>query len=132
MEQEAVEYMLYLKQNTSDLKKLGSDWGLTEDEINACITEALSRVKIPSRVNVNSKKNVARKIWSYILFMMKIPIYTFLFMAALLVVITTVCTFYEPADKYLTRTMAPHGYAVFRYIRIATLPLHSVLNLTSM
>ena len=132
MEQEAVEYMLFLKKNTTELRKLGSDWGLTEDEINGCITEALLQVNVSSEIDVNSKKNMARKIWSHILFLVKIPIYTLLFMVGLLVLVTIVCTLHEPTDKFFTRKLAPHGYSIFRFIRLATLPLHRIANVTSM
>ena len=131
MEQEAVEYMLFLKQNTSELRKLGSDWGLTEDEINGCITEALSQVNGSTVIDANSKKNVARNIWRYILLLIKIPIYTFLLMVGLLILVTIACTLHEPTDKFMARNLAPYGYSIFRYIRLATLPLHRIANITS-
>ena len=132
MEQEAVEYMLFLKQNTSELRKLGSDWGLTEDEITGCITEALSQVNGATVIDANSKKNVARSIWRYFLLLIKIPIYTFLLMVGLLILVNVVCSFHEPSDQYVTKALAPYGYDIFRYIRLATLPLHRIANITSM
>ena len=132
MEQEAVDYMLFLKQNASELRKLGSDWGMTDEEINGCIDEALSQVKSASKLKKNSTKNKARTIWSYILFMMKIPVYTILLVISLFLLVTIVSTVHEPTDKFISKVLQPLGYDIFRLIRIATLPIHRVANITSM
>lgn len=131
MEQEAVDYMLFLKQNASELRKLGSDWGMTDEEINGCIDEALSQVKSASKLKKSSTKNKARTIWSYILFMMKIPVYTILLVISLFLLVTIVSTVHEPTDKFISKVLQPLGYDIFRLIRIATLPIHRVANITS-
>ena len=132
MEQEGVEYMLFLKQNASELRKLGSDWGMTEEEINHCINEALLQVKDQSEIRGNTTKNWARKIWSYILFMVKVPFYTAVVIFSLFGLVMIMSTVHEPTDHLISKTLQPYSYDIFRFMRLVTLPVHRIANITSM
>ena len=132
MDQEAVEYILFLKQNASELRKLGSDWGMTHEEINDCINKVLSQEKNASEIQKNSTKNWARTIWSYILFMVKIPVYTVLIIFSLICLLFVATSIHEPTDNFISKAMQPHGYEIFRLLRLVTLPVHRIANITSM
>ncbi|WAR02697.1 hypothetical protein MAR_009255 [Mya arenaria] len=81
MERSAAEYLVYLRENVSDLKQEAKDMGLTEEEIKFCIDKALS---LDSNQNelINSPKNIARKCFHYFRVLLKIWILACLLLIA--------------------------------------------------
>jgi hypothetical protein len=61
MDAEAVEFMHYLKRNVAELKRLGSQWEMSTDEINSCIDKALENEEDLPEDQTNKIK--PREIW---------------------------------------------------------------------
>ncbi|XP_052797850.1 uncharacterized protein LOC128229963 [Mya arenaria] len=129
MERSAAEYLVYLRENVSDLKQEAKDMGLTEEEIKFCIDKALS---LDSNQNelINSPKNIARKCFHYFRVLLKIWILACLLLIAAICGGLFLIETHKPSADFVSRTLQPYGYAIFRSLRLSTLPVHRWMNIT--
>lgn len=124
------EYLVYLKENARELRNLGKQWGMTEEEIDNCVTEALSMAE-NTEVLKKSSKNRARKCWSYFLFLLKIHL-TLCLLLILLFGSIYVATFYhEPTQRAVVKILMPYSYEIMRFVRLTAVPLHGMFNISS-
>ncbi|VDI55335.1 Hypothetical predicted protein [Mytilus galloprovincialis] len=129
MDTEAVEFMFFLKRNVSELKRLGSEWGMTTDEINACIDKALENEADFPRENEN--RITAMEIWLRFSQGVKVMFKVILITFTVLFCVFMLASYHEATGNYVMKVLQPYGYDVFRAIRLATLPLHKMVNITS-
>lgn len=128
MDTEAVEFMFFLKRNVSELKRLGSEWGMTTDEINACIDKALENEADFPRENEN--RITAMEIWLRFSQGVKVMFKVILITFTVLFCVFMLASYHEATGNYVMKVLQPYGYDVFRAIRLATLPLHKMVNIT--
>ena len=125
------EYLVYLKENAKELRQLGKKWGMTEEEIDNCVTEALSLTENKEELK-KSPKNKARKCWSYFLFLIKIQLALGLLLFVLFGGIYTAALYHEPTQRAVLKVFMPYSYEIMRAVRLAAVPLHGMFNITSM
>ena len=127
----AAEDLVFLRNSAAELRNLGADWGLSEEEITKCIENALSRINKNQQAKLQkSQKNVARKWWRYFLVAVKAPIYLFISCLVLVAAVLAVTNISETADKVISHALQPYGYGILRAVRLASLPIHQISNLT--
>lgn len=125
----SIEYVQQLQQNVAELHQMGRQWGMTEEEMSDCIERVLKENE--NVVVTPSRMSTARRIWRCFGY---IPVVIFfLFVAVLFLVLGTSLLFYvyPSAEHYVSGKLQPYGYAIFRTIRLATLPLHRYFNISS-
>uniref|UniRef100_A0A194AM26 Uncharacterized protein n=1 Tax=Pinctada fucata TaxID=50426 RepID=A0A194AM26_PINFU len=129
METDVIAYAAFLRQNVSELQRLGKEWGMTEKEISSCIERALQEE--PPKPAEESKMSVARMIWHWIRVGLR---WCFRIAAVIIILFISVymlTVFHPPAEHYISGALQPYGYALFRFVRMATLPLHDHFNITN-
>lgn len=129
MEASTVEYMLHLRQNASLLRKEAREWGFTEKQINQCIEEAL-RDSDNLHELANSPKNLMRTCWHYFRVTVNVMLLTVAVATTLLIGLTILTTYHEPTEEYVSNVLQPYGYQIFRTLRLVTLPVHKMFNVT--
>lgn len=127
MDTDTVEFMLFLHQETSKLKRFGSKRGFSKEEIEACIDKALG-------VNISAQKNQAEKtqregIWSVLSKGVKL-VFKVLKATFLLSIGLYLASYYGPIAYYTSKVFQPYTYEVNRIIRLVTLPVHSFVDIT--
>jgi hypothetical protein len=125
------EYLVYLKENAQELRQLGKKWGMTEKEIDNCVTEALSLTENKEDLK-KSPKNIARKCWAYFLFLIKIQLGIGLLLMVLLGGMYTTALYHEPSQRAIMKAIMPYSYEIMRAVRLAAVPLHKMFNISSM
>lgn len=129
MDVAAVEYLIYLKKNAALLRKEAQQLGFTEDEINQCIEEALKESDDNEEL-ANSPKNIARKCFHYFRVAAKVFLAILGVIFALWVGVMVLTTYHKPSEHLLGSVLQPYGYQIFRTIRLVTLPVHNMFNIT--
>ncbi|KAL3841355.1 hypothetical protein ACJMK2_019513 [Sinanodonta woodiana] len=130
MDREVNEYIFFLKENVSELQRLGKEWGMADEEINRCIDKALENSTVSTKNQTKSGKNYGRKAWIYIRLVLRASLYSVLTMIALLSGILILTSLHKPTERYVGKTLEPYGYTIFRFIRLATLPFHQIFRIT--
>lgn len=125
------EYLVYLKENAVELRKLGKQWGMTEDEIDSCVSEALSMTGNEKELK-KSGKNKARKCWSYFLFLLKLHLAVSFLLIVLIGAIYVAMQFHEPTQHAVVKALMPYSYEIMRFVRLAAVPLHGMFNISSL
>ncbi|XP_045175505.2 uncharacterized protein LOC123536402 [Mercenaria mercenaria] len=125
------EYLVYLKENANELRQLGKKWGMTEEEINSCVTEALSMTENKEELK-KSPKNKARKCWSYFLFALKFQLAFCLLVFVLIAGIYITASYHEPTQRAVIKVIMPYSYEIMRLVRLAAVPLHGMFNISSL
>ena len=124
-----MDYVHQLQQNVAELHQMGKEWGMSEEEMSACIERAL---KEDENIVVTPPPTFTlRRIMRC---MGYIPIaFFFLFVAIMVFVCGILLLFFvfPSVEMYVSGALQPHGYTIFRGIRLATLPLHRYFNITS-
>lgn len=126
MESRAREYLSYLKDHASQLKKDAREWGFTEEQIKECIEEALKE----GECMTNSPRNIARKCWHYFRVLVKLLAVIICIVAVISLGVGLMVTYHKPTSDVVDRAIQPYGYAIFRAVRLLTLPVHNFLNIT--
>lgn len=132
MDAEVMEYLDLLKNNVSELCSLGKQWGMTEAEVSSCINEVIDKSGYIPETRVTTK-SVCRKIWWTIRCSRKIGFVMLMILwIAICVVglVMAVSSYNEDVGNVISKTLQPYGYDIFRYLRLAALPLHGVFNIT--
>lgn len=129
MDTEVVEFMLFLKRNASELKRQGSACGMTAEEIDACIDKALENEDEARKEQAN--RTIPLEIWITFCAGVKLVFKIFMVIVIVLFAGFMLMSFHEPTGNYIGKVLQPYGYGIFRFVRLATLPLHKILNLTS-
>lgn len=124
------EYLVFLKENAKELRKLGKKWGMTEEEIDNCVTEALSMTENQDKLS-KSPKNKARKCWSYFLVFMKVQLVLGLLLIGILGAVYVTASYHEPTERALVKIVMPYSYNIMRFVRLAAVPLHKMFNISS-
>ena len=123
------DYLVFLRENASEIKKLGKEWGMDEKEILNCVDEVLSQS--PNSENKgNTPMNWARKLWRVFLFFMKASVCAVLALVAAMTILCFVISYHSPSAEYISKMIQPHAYPVMRFFRLAALPFHDVTNIT--
>lgn len=123
------ECLLYLRENIDELRRLGEQWGLSTDEINTCIDKSLRGIDDRGYSEVSTKNN-ARRTWCSVRKFLAICSKTCLVLVLLLALLFGVAYNHEPTAHFIGKTLHPHAYGIFRFLRLATLPLHKMTNIT--
>ncbi|KAL5007344.1 hypothetical protein ScPMuIL_016150 [Solemya velum] len=123
------ECLLYLRQNIVELKRLGEEWGLSADEINKCIDKSLGQIEEQDSSAVFPKNN-ARYVWCSFRRCLAFCFKTCLLLSVLLVLLCGCAYAHQPTGHFIGKFLHPHAYDIFRFLRLATLPLHKVTNIT--
>ncbi|KAJ8299571.1 hypothetical protein KUTeg_023631 [Tegillarca granosa] len=127
--QDLAEYLMYLKENVSELRKFGKEWGMTDEEINSCIDDVLVN-KEDENPPCRSNKTQARKLWSWFCFCVKVWFGFVLVITGIGIFGYLLLSFHEPSEAFISKTLQPYGYDIFRFVRLATLPIHKMTNIT--
>ena len=128
MDAEAVEFMLYLKRNVAELKRLGSQWEMSTDEINSCIDKALENEEDLPEDQTNKIK--PREIWLKFCHGIKFLFKVFGIIMAVLFGMLILVSYHESSGNFVGKVLQPYGYPIFRLVRLATLPIHNMMNIT--
>ncbi|KAK3580885.1 hypothetical protein CHS0354_008170 [Potamilus streckersoni] len=132
MDREVNDYILFLKENVSELQRLGKEWGMEDEEINRCIDKALENSPVSPKNQTKSGKNYGRKAWIYIRLLLKAALCSICTIIVLLSGILILTSMHKPTERFVGKTLEPYGYMIFRFIRLATLPLHQILKITKL
>ncbi|XP_060075054.1 uncharacterized protein LOC132554763 [Ylistrum balloti] len=129
MDAEVLQHVEFLRNNVSALRSLGKEWGMKEEEINSCIDEVIANSTDKEKLEP-TLTSTGRQIWSLIRF-------SFKFWLVILFLISITCTslyfvtsYNSDVESFISRTLQPFGYDIFRYVRLITLPLHDMFNIT--
>ena len=125
MDKEVAETLAYFRENASDLKKLGKEWGLNDADIKECIQRALSTSpKDLPHSKTTHLKFTARKAWP------KLRIFLWVVGAVMLFVgVGALALQNEHIDHRFSQLMQPLLYPLFRTVRLVATPLHDVFNM---
>uniref|UniRef100_A0A8W8NP38 Uncharacterized protein n=1 Tax=Magallana gigas TaxID=29159 RepID=A0A8W8NP38_MAGGI len=122
-----LEYVQVLQQNVAELHQMGKEWGMTEEEMSACIERVLKEDEnvVVTPPPTFTLRRILRRVPMAIFF---------LFVTILAIACGTLVLFYvyPPAENYVSGALQPYGYTIFRAVRLATLPLHRYFNITSL
>ena len=131
MDASTVEYLLYLRENASQLREEAKGLGFTEDQIKECIEEALKECDIHTDSNiVNSPKNITRKCFYYFRVLVKTSLAIIGVLIAIWTCLMLMVSYNEATGKFFSNAIQPYGYEIFRAVRLVTLPIHDMLNIT--
>ncbi|KAL4225366.1 hypothetical protein ACF0H5_016055 [Mactra antiquata] len=131
MERNVAEYLVHLKENASELRKLGKEWGITEKEIDGCVTEALAGIDDKESLK-SSPKNNARKCWGYFLVALKLMMLIFVVLILIFGIFSFLMSYHEPTQEVMVKLISPYFYYIMRYARLAAVPLHGMFNMTDL
>ncbi|XP_050409714.1 uncharacterized protein LOC126824515 isoform X2 [Patella vulgata] len=115
-----------VRRDVTELRQLGEQWGLTNLEINSCISYAFKKkLTIVTNENIAKKLNLKNKC-SKIGFAFRVLIaFAILNFGFTVMVIKT---------GYLSgiaeRVLQPYRYCIMRVVRLASLPLHEKYNIS--
>ena len=128
MDGEVAETLAYFRENASDLKTLGKEWGLSDSDIKECIKQALSidrkDLPHPKTTSTTRLKFAARKSWP------KLRILLWVVGAVIVLVGAGALALQnEHIDHRVGQLVQPLLYPLFRAVRLAAAPLHDVFNL---
>lgn len=121
-----LEYVQVLQQNVAELHQMGKEWGMTEEEMSACIERVL---KEDENVVVTPPPTFTLR---RILRCVPVAIF-FLFVTILVIACGAMVLFYvyPPAWNYVSGALKLYDYKMLRAVRLAALPLHRYFNITS-
>eukprot|EP00105_Crassostrea_gigas_P006637 XP_011420653.1 PREDICTED: uncharacterized protein LOC105323278 isoform X1 [Crassostrea gigas] len=122
-----LEYVQVLQQNVAELHQMGKEWGMTEEEMSACIERVL---KEDENVVVAPPPTFTLR---RILRCVPVAIF-FLFVTILVIACGAMVLFYvyPPAWNYVSGALKLYDYKLLRAVRLAALPLHRYFNITSL
>ena len=125
MDREVAETLAYFRENASDLKQLGKEWGLNDAEIKECIQRAMSiDPKDLPQSKTTRLKFAARKSWPKLRLFLWIVV-----VVAVFVGVVTLALQNEQIDHRVGQIVQPLLYPLFRTVRLAATPLHDIFDL---
>lgn len=128
--QDVSEYLCYLKENASELRKCGREWGMTKEEIIACIDDVIANRYNPPP-SPKSNKAVARNIWSWVRFGLRIWYWFWLVIFGIILVGSVVSKYLsEPGDSFISTMLRPYELTISSFVRRVTLPVHNIARIT--
>lgn len=125
--------LLSLQSNVRQLRLLGKELGVSEQDINKCIDEALNDIKrerpnhLEQLINDDSLSNILKK---HMKFLLKVWLISTAILICLLLSVYVAVSCSTKVEEHVVRTLHVHGYSIFRQVRFATLPLHDMFNIT--
>ncbi|XP_076465883.1 bombesin receptor-activated protein C6orf89 homolog [Babylonia areolata] len=130
MDKEVAETLAYFSKHAFELRQLGKQWGLSEEEIEECIDKAMSinpkDLPAPETTSSSSTKLkfAARKSWP------KVRVCLW-FVGAMIVLVGlgALAMQNDEIDHRVGQILQPVFYPFFRYLRLATISLHERINL---
>ncbi|XP_071099293.1 uncharacterized protein [Haliotis cracherodii] len=135
MATEIQEALAYVRQNVSELRHLGKEWGLNDAEIETCVQRAMSMKvdtkKLPKKKDRDSqaRKFAARKTWSRCRWCFNICFG----LAGVLFVATTVAAgvmAYQARSIFPSRFILPYAYNIIRAMRLSvSVPLQQAFRI---
>ncbi|KAJ8299570.1 hypothetical protein KUTeg_023630 [Tegillarca granosa] len=117
--QDVSEYLCYLKENASELRKCGREWGMTKEEIIACIDDVIANRYNPPP-SPKSNKAVARNIWSWVRFGLRIWYWFWLVIFGIILVGSVVSKYLsEPGDSFISTMLRPYELTIssFKFLK---------------
>jgi hypothetical protein len=123
------DYVQQLQQNVAELHQMGRQWGMTEEEMSDCIERVLKESE--NVVVTPPRKSTARRIWRCVGYLPAVIFFLFVAVVLLVLGVSLLFYVYPSAEHYVSGKLQPYGYAIFRTIRLATLPLHRYFNISS-
>ncbi|OWF34609.1 hypothetical protein KP79_PYT24781 [Mizuhopecten yessoensis] len=129
MDAEVLGHIEFLRNNVSALRSLGKEWGLENEEIESCIDEVIANSNDKAKVKPTIT-STGRNIWSLIRFSIKFWLVVFVLICASCTCLFLVASYNNDVESFVSRTLQPYGYDIFRYVRLAGLPLHDLFNIT--
>lgn len=128
MDTKEAEILLYFRENVADLKILGKQWGLTGDDINTCIENAMAADigQITPKSTSIRVKFVGRRLW--MMMRSTTAILKFACILAVIMVVSTIVLRNEKVYGYAAQLTSPLLYHVFWYSRLVTLPAHDIVD----
>ncbi|XP_069132600.1 uncharacterized protein [Argopecten irradians] len=129
MDAEVIAHIEFLKNNVSMLRNLGKEWGMENEEINSCIEEVIAN-RTDKTIFKPTIKSTGRDIWSVIRFSVKFWLIVFGLIFVCCASLFVVVSYNSDAENFISRSLQPFGYDIFRYVRLSTLPLHDMFNIT--
>ncbi|XP_046569460.1 uncharacterized protein LOC124277770 [Haliotis rubra] len=135
MATEIQEALAYVRQNVSELRNLGKEWGLTNAEIELCVQRAMSMKvntkKSPKKKasNVQARKFAARKTWARCRCCFNM---CFVLVGVLLVATTVTAGVmaYQAKSISPSRFLQPYAYNIMRVVRLSlSVPLQQVFHI---
>ncbi|KAL8570765.1 hypothetical protein ACOMHN_006915 [Nucella lapillus] len=130
MDKEVAETLAYFSQNAFELRQLGKEWGLNEEEIEECIERAMSidakDLPAPEKnlASTTKLKFAARRTWPKLRILLWI-IGGFIVMVGL----GALAMQNEQIDHRVSQIMQPFVYPFFRYLRLTTVSLHDTIDM---
>ncbi|KAK7116071.1 uncharacterized protein [Littorina saxatilis] len=130
MDKEVAETLAYFRDNAADLRQLGKEWGLSENEIKECIERAMSvdPKDLPRPETTASRttrlKFAARRSWPKIRILLWIA-----GVLAVLIGIGALALQNDEIDHRFSQLVNPLLYPITRGLRLVTVPLHDMFNL---
>ncbi|XP_033752400.1 uncharacterized protein LOC117336127 [Pecten maximus] len=129
MDAEVTAHIEFLRNNVSTLRSLGKEWGMDDEEVNSCIDEVIAN-RTDKDIFKPTIKSTGRDIWSLIRFSIKFWLVIFVLICIFCTTLFFVVSYNSDAESFISRTLQPFGYDIFRYVRLSTLPLHDMFNIT--
>ena len=126
IDRDVAETLECFRENASDLKKLGKDWGLNDEDIKECIQRAFSvdPKDLPQGSRMTRLKYFARKWWPRLRVLLRV-----VGVMVILVSVGTQALQNERIDQRVGQLMRPLLYPIFRTLRLAATPLHDIFNM---
>ncbi len=136
---EKAEYYKNIAQKVETLFTVGQTWGLTEEEVDLCIKTAIltpvaelkqSSAEIPHSLHKNSCSSVLIKLLCICWCCIKSAICCLGMVIGVILAFYTLMTWHPETDRFLGRIANPYTYQMYRFFRLATLPLTQSFHLT--
>ncbi|ESO94627.1 hypothetical protein LOTGIDRAFT_239502 [Lottia gigantea] len=120
MANEDIEILRQVRNEVTELRKLGEDWGMTPSQINNCIEEAFGQ-----NLTIQITEKIAKKIqqgtkWSKVRFAFRLWLAFIIVLFGFAVMVTNT----DYLSRAIAKAMQPYGYPLMRAVRLVAVPLH--------